>query len=338
MTRTRPHATAPKDPIDNPPSDPWDVHLAQFLAYLQTERRYSVHTQHAYRRDLKAMRDFFREQGHATVDVREIHTSDVRLFLASLFERHKTVSIARKVSCLRSFFSFLRARHIIKHNPAEELTTPKTGTSLPRFLTVAQTTELTLEPSGAHQAHESPHASRQDSHQTALHARDQAIVEILYGAGVRVSELQMLTLQDVDLRERTLHVMGKGAKPRIIPMGAVACEALDRYLQLRATLASPRRATTEHVWLGRHGTPLTTRQIQNIVRRLGQQRLGRADIHPHRLRHSFATHLLDAGADLRSIQELLGHASLSTTQRYTHVSVDRLMEAYQKAHPLARRQ
>jgi integrase/recombinase XerC len=165
------------------------------------------------------------------------------------------------------------------------------------------------------------------------------MLEMLYGAGVRVSELRGLTIADVDLAARRVRVMGKGRKERLAPFGAPALEAIRAWLEIRPLVlarAQGGHADAVHaLWLGEHGTALTARQIQNVVRRYGALGAGRGDLHPHALRHSYATHLLDAGADLRGIQELLGHASLATTQRYTHVSVDRLMAVYDKAHPLA---
>ena len=170
-----------------------------------------------------------------------------------------------------------------------------------------------------------------------LKRRDTAILELLYGGGLRVSELAGLTLDRVDLHRREVRVIGKGDKERLVPLGKEALQALQRYLQIRSSLRTAKRPPDpDALFLGIRGTPLTARQVQNLVRRHGIGGAGRSDLHPHALRHTCATHLLDAGADLRSIQELLGHASLSTTQRYTQVSVDRLMAAYDAAHPLAK--
>jgi integrase/recombinase XerC len=216
---------------------------------------------------------------------------------------------------------------------------------LPRFLTVDEAFRVVEAPSEDAQREE------------ALRLRDRAILEMLYGAGLRVSELRGLRVDALELADQRVRVLGKGQKERLAPFGSPALEALRAWLEVRPLLLArasntiaetvdpPRRGDAasrsgsrcarDALWLGEKGTALTVRQIQNIVRRYGALGAGRGDLHPHALRHSYATHLLDAGADLRGIQELLGHASLATTQRYTHVSVDRLMAVYDKAHPLA---
>ena len=166
--------------------------------------------------------------------------------------------------------------------------------------------------------------------------RDRAMLELLYGGGLRVAELAQLEVSDVDLDAGQVHVTGKGDKERVVPLGAAARESIRDYLSVRDQLRGKKRAPhPTALFRGRYGTRLSARQVQNTVRQYGVRAGGRGDVHPHVLRHSCATHLLDAGADLRSIQELLGHASLSTTQRYTHVTLDRLMEVYDRSHPLA---
>jgi integrase/recombinase XerC len=172
----------------------------------------------------------------------------------------------------------------------------------------------------------------------ALSVRDRALLELLYGAGARVAEAASLSLERLDLEQRTVRVHGKGDKERMLPLGGPAVAALQAYLAVRPQLRHPTTDAQDPraLFLGRYGTKLGVRQIRALVKRYGQRALGHSEVHPHALRHSCATHLLDAGADLRGIQELLGHASISTTQRYTHVSMDRLLEVYAKAHPLAR--
>jgi integrase/recombinase XerC len=172
---------------------------------------------------------------------------------------------------------------------------------------------------------------------TAL--RDRAMWELLYSGGIRVSELAGLTLSRIDLAAQQVRVHGKGNKERVVPLGAPCLDAVRAYLEARGKLRHPKTGAqhADALFLGERGTQLGVRQVQKLLQRYGVQATGRADIHPHMLRHTCATHLLDAGADLRGIQELLGHSSLSTTQRYTHVSIDRLMEAYDRAHPLARK-
>jgi integrase/recombinase XerC len=186
---------------------------------------------------------------------------------------------------------------------------------------------------------EAPSPRRDGELGKALSLRDRAMLEVLYGGGVRVSELAGLALGHVDLGSGLARVLGKGNKERIVPLGAPCVEALTAYLQARIRLRNPKTGVqhADALFLGQLGTKLSVRQVQYLLHDYGIAAVGRADLHPHELRHTCATHLLDAGADLRGIQELLGHASLATTQRYTHVSIDRLMEAYDRAHPLSRK-
>jgi integrase/recombinase XerC len=229
---------------------------------------------------------------------------------------------------VRAFYRFLFRKGFVTKNVAAQLKSPKIRKGLPRFLTVDEAFRVVEAPT-------------EDAHrEEALRLRDRAILEMLYGAGLRVSELRALRVSELDLVQKRVRVMGKGQKERLAPFGAPALEALHAWLEVRPLLLARARseldaAARDALWLGEKGTALTVRQIQNVVRRYGALGAGRGDLHPHALRHSYATHLLDAGADLRGIQELLGHASLATTQRYTHVSVDRLMAVYDKAHPLA---
>ncbi|MGE3636665.1 MAG: tyrosine-type recombinase/integrase, partial [Sandaracinaceae bacterium] len=212
----------------------------------------------------------------------------------------------------------------IRTTPTARLSAPKVKRTLPRFLTVDDA--LTVVEAPANDAARAP----------KLKLRDRALLELLYAGGVRVGELAGLTMSGLDLPARRVRVLGKGGKERLVPFGKVAAEALEAYLPARLSMMRKRKGEPhDALFVGQRGTALTARQVQNIVRRYGTLGAGRSDLHPHALRHSCATHLLDAGADIRSIQELLGHASLSTTQRYTHVSVDRLMEVYDKAHPMA---
>jgi integrase/recombinase XerC len=234
-------------------------------------------------------------------------------------------TVAKKISAIRAFFRFLTRRRIVKDSPAEALRPPKIRKSAPRFLTVDDALRVMDAPD-------------EDVHrEEKLALRDKAILEMLYATGVRVSELVGLTLADLDLEEGRGRVTGKGNKERVIFFGDHATAALRAYLAERHAFIDAEGQQAPHaLFLGRHGTAMTQRQVQNVVRRYGALGAGRGELHPHALRHTCATHLLDAGADLRSIQELLGHASLSTTQRYTHVSIDRLMEVYDKAFPLAK--
>jgi integrase/recombinase XerC len=267
---------------------------------------------------------FVVEQGLA-LDAGKFDLITMRRFLSTFVSRNGAATIARKVSALRAFLRDLQRRGEIADNPAASLRLPKVRRPLPKFISVDVLAEIV----------ETPDAEGAEG---ALALRDRAMLELLYGAGLRVSELVGLNTTGLDLTAHSARVLGKGGKERIVPYGEPCAAALSRYLAARESLHGPRAAgqDADALFLGRWGTRLTVRQVQHLVRRYGALGSGRPDLHPHALRHSCATHLLDAGADLRGIQELLGHASLSTTQRYTHVSIDRMLEVYQRAHPLAR--
>ena len=275
-------------------------------------------------RELRRCRDDGRDEG-LPAGSRKLDIVALRGFLSSLFGVNQASTMKKKVSAMRSFFKFLLKRQFIDQNPASGLRSPKIAKSLPRFLTVDQ----------AFRVMEAP--PKEEKRAKPLKARDQALLETLYGTGVRVSELAGMNLHHCDFTESEVRVLGKGGKERIVPLGKCAVEAIGAYLPDRGgLLEKAKEGDADALWLSRGGRRLSVRQVQNIVRRHGTLGAGRGDLHPHAMRHSCATHLLDAGADLRSIQELLGHSSLSTTQQYTHVSVDRLMEVYDGAHPLAR--
>jgi integrase/recombinase XerC len=298
--------------------------IDDFLTYLSAERRAAARTVASYGRDLDGFHVFLEESG-LPLDARRVDLLVLRRWLASLFGQLAPTTIARRISTLRSFYRYLLRRGVVRQSPAALLQSPKLGKGLPRFLTVEDAFRVVEAP------------GKDELRDDKLRLRDKAILELLYGGGIRVGELASLTLERLDLAQRELRVIGKGDKERLVPIGREAYDALLAYLAARPDFCSTERPPDPHaVFLGRHGTPLTARQVQNIVRRYGILGAGRSDLHPHALRHTCATHLLDAGADLRSIQELLGHASLSTTQRYTHVSIDRMLEVYDKAHPLAR--
>ena len=298
--------------------------IETFCVHIADERRLSPRTVATYRRDLLAFAAFVHEKG-LVADGRSLHIAALRGFLAAQFGRNQAATLARKIAALRAFYAFLVRRQGLTVNPAQGLKSPKVPRRLPRFLTVDE----------AFRVMESP--AEDANRPEPLRARDAAILELLYGGGLRVGELASLDLGALDLVGTEVKVLGKGGKERLVPLGAKVVVALAAYLAVRDRLRSRRGPPpdADAVFLGHHGTRLTSRQVQNIVRRHGALGAGRHDLHPHALRHTCATHLLDAGADLRGIQELLGHASLSTTQRYTHVSIDRLMEVYDRAHPLA---
>lgn len=304
-------------------SDAFAAQIASFARYLESERRSSPRTVDTYVRTLNELRAFA-EQERLPLDATKLRTAVLRAWLAALFSTCSSATLARKIATVRSFYRFLMRKRIARENPAAALKSPKVRRTLPRFLTVDE----------AFRVMEAPREDR--ARAEPLKKRDAAILELLYGSGLRVSELAGLRVTDVEPGARTVRVLGKGGKERVAPYGSAAERALAEYLAVRPALR--KKDGSQHpdaLFLGRFGTALTPRQVQNIVRRYGALGAGRGDLHPHALRHSCATHLLDAGADLRSIQELLGHASLSTTQRYTHVSVDRLMEVYDRAHPMA---
>lgn len=299
--------------------------IARFVSYLTTERRAAAHTVRAYSADLAGLHAFALANDFA-LDASRLDLLALRSFLASLLPQDQSATVARKIAALRAFYRFLLRRGLSKHNPAALLRLPKVRRPLPAVLQVEDASAVVTQPTLERPAH-------------ALAARDEAMLELMYGAGVRVSELASLTLDRLELSAARVQVHGKGNKQRVLPLGGACARALERYLQLRPELKHPRTGQqhASAVFLGRYGTRLGVRQVRALVKRYGTSAAGRPDLHPHALRHSCATHLLDAGADLRSIQELLGHSSLSTTQRYTQVSVDRLREVYARAHPLARK-
>jgi integrase/recombinase XerC len=293
--------------------------VEDYLRHLSVERNYSAHTLRNYRSDLRHFVDFLRDRDAAAVHPEQVAYLDVRAYLSVLHRRKARSSVARKLSALRSFFGYLIRQGRLKHNPAEMVSTPKRGTSLADFLPVDETFQLMNGPDTS----------------TALGCRDRAILEVLYSSGLRVSELTGLDVARVDLPLGIVRVMGKGGKERVVPLGGKARQALAAYLGRRQELLG-KGEDSGALFLNMRGGRLSPRSIGRLVKRCIQRcGIGRP-LSPHGLRHTFATHLLDAGADLRAVQEMLGHASLSTTQRYTHLSVDKLMREYDKAHPRSR--
>jgi len=288
--------------------------IQQFSVYLQTERDVSPHTLAAYRSDLAQMLAFaVREKGD-TVSAQDIDHLLLRRYLAGLSINTKKSSIGRKLAAIRSFYRFLVRRGAISKNPAELVATPKKEQRLPFHLDIDQATALMETPD--------------DQQKYAL--RDRAILELLYSSGLRVSELTGLNIGELDFAAGMVRVTGKGGKERIVPVGSRALEALLKYLDQRN--GDMARGA---LFLNTRGGRINRRSVARIVDAHVARIAAFKQISPHTLRHTFATHMLEGGADLRAIQELLGHASLSTTQKYTHVSIDRLMEVYDKAHPKA---
>ena len=294
--------------------------VARYLTYLEVERRASPNTLAAYGHDLDTLVAFLDARDLST-DVRQIDLYALRAWLGELARTHAASSVARKVAALRSFMRWLRRKGIVDRSPADELATPKVRRPLPTLLSVDSAQEV-----------------MEHSDDTRMGRRDRAILELLYGSGLRVSELIGLSLVDVELAGRTVTVVGKGDKERMAPLGSKCVAALEAYLAVRPTLVHPKLQTQDAkaVFLSPKGARLGRRDINRIVQTHGALGAGRGDLHPHALRHTCATHMLDGGADLRAIQELLGHAKLSTTQRYTHLSVEQLLRVYDAAHPLAR--
>ena len=299
--------------------------IKKFIDYLKSNRGYSDHTIRNYQIDLKQFLDFLTEEAGsgeralAGGDLASIDFRVIREYLGHLHGGYKKSTIARKLSAIRSFFYFLERRGLGKDNPAADVPTPKLGKYIPSYLPVDEMFRLLDGPD-----RESP-----------LGLRDLAILEVLYSCGIRVSELAGLNLERIDFDRRLVKVLGKGNKERIVPIGQYALKAIEDYME--ATLPLRKRTgggtPDSPLFINFRGGRLSTRSIARIIKKYeGKQGL-MTEITPHGLRHSFATHLLDGGADLRSVQELLGHASLSTTQKYTHVSLDRLMAIYDKSHP-----
>lgn len=316
------------EPAPDPREDVLAEQLDRFSEYLRVERRAAALTMQTYGRDLEALRTFARKE-QLPLDAAQLDLLALRSFLAALVPANAPPTIARKIAALRAFYRFLMKRGLVANNPAAALRLPKLPKKLPRFLSIEDAATL-VNGTAAQRGSEAWRA--------LLEVRDRALLELLYGAGLRVSELATLTLERLSLGTSEIRVHGKGDKQRVLPLGGPAQRALEDYLRVRGQFrGKAREPHPTAVFLGRYGTRLTARQIEQLVKRYGQLALGRPDLHPHALRHTCATHLLDAGADLRGIQEFLGHASLSTTQRYTHVSIDRLFEVYARAHPLAKR-
>ena len=280
----------------------------------------SVHTRRSYASDLKLFAEHFSPPGKAPPAPREFDVLKIREFMAACYRRgNSNRSVARKLSALRSFFDFLVREGVIPHSPAKLVATPKTPETLPAVMTPEETNTLI---DGL------PRQEGNDKNAAPL-ARDRLIFELLYGCGLRVGELVGINLEDLDRAERWIRVRGKGRKERLVPFGRAAGEALDRYLQVRPATEQP--ALLLNLRKGR----LTARSVERIVKRYAVALMGDPSLHPHSLRHAFATHLLSDGADLRAIQELLGHASLSTTQKYTQLSLEELMKIYDRSHPKA---
>ncbi len=298
-----------------------DTELEQFEHYLRVERGFSIHTQRNYLNDLRRFSEFLQES-YPERDLPTIDSLVIRSYLGALFKKNKKSSIARKLASLRTFFKFLLRKGILDADPTALVGTPRREKHMPSFLSVDEMFALLGMPDDA----------------TLAGIRDRAIMETLYSSGLRVSELVGMNEENFDTNLGIVRVLGKGKKERIVPIGKTALEAVQNYLVVRKRKrAHPQPSTAKlPLFENLRGGRLTARSVARIINRYIEQCGIVKNISPHAIRHTFATHMLDAGADLRAIQELLGHVSLSTTQKYTHVSAAKLMETYDKAHPKSR--
>ncbi len=316
--------------------------IEKFIAYLRYERNVSPNTIREYRRDTQQFAEFLTPPGEKTPTLAEIDHRMVREYVSWMYDQHlEKTSIARRLASLRTFFKFCMREKLVRENPARFVPRPKLPKRVPRVLTAEELNGFLdclghgiggpQSRSGRHRIGRSPKEAK------AMLKRDRAILELLYGSGLRVSELSGLDIENLDRQEQMLRVLGKGRKQRQVPYGRKAQEALEAYWPLReAILARAGRvAVTRAVFLNPVGGRLTARSVRTLVKKYARLTNVNWDLHPHALRHAFATHLLADGADLRAIQELLGHVSLSTTQRYTQASIRKLMEVYDKSHPHA---
>jgi integrase/recombinase XerC len=306
-----------------------DCYIKKFMTYLEHERNFSEHTMRNYESDLKQFQEFLykieacldTQAKERKIDIQRIDRITVQTFLGYLYsQRKKKSSIARKIAVLKSFFKFLQKKGYVPVNPVRSITSPKIPRRLPSFFQVGEVEQLFRGVTGT----------------DVLALRDLAIMETLYATGIRVEELVQLRLADLNLRERWIKIRGKGNKERIVILGIPAAEALEHYLSKRPELLKQHRVDREAVFLNYRGTPLTSRSVRRLVKKYAVNEQLDRNLSPHSFRHAFASHLLNAGADLRVIQELLGHESLSTTQRYTHVSIDNLLDVYNQTHPKAK--
>jgi tyrosine recombinase XerC len=290
--------------------------LDAYLAYLRHERNASPHTISSYKIDLSQLAAYLEAR---KLKLPQVDNVVLRGFLVELYQKQLTkTSAARKLAAIRSFFEFCVRRKWVEDNPAKVVATPRLDRHVPRFLSEDEMVKLLEVPPS----------------DDALGLRDRAILEFFYATGIRVSELVGADLDDISLDEKMVRVRGKGKKERLVPFGRKAAASLEAYLRVRASF--PLVLGESAAFLNYQGTRLTSRSVQRLVTKYFKLAALRTKISPHALRHSFATHLLSRGADLRVIQELLGHESLATTQKYTHVDVKHLLDIYRKAHPRAR--
>lgn len=310
-----------------------DKALSSFLSYLANEKQASEHTLASYRIDIVQFSELVMNAKESAPAWDAVTVYDARKFILALQEEKEArTSIQRKISAMRSFFRFMVREGFVKKNPFAGLTSPKREQKLPKFLTVEQITKLLDSPSAYWKDAAAKGIAKDEAHANLAAARDSAILETIYSGGMRISEAAGLNLSSIDLISDIAKVRGKGKKERICALGKPAATAISRYLKIRESWTSDSRKDAP-LFINHDGGRLSVRSIQRSLKNYLTMAGLPNDLTPHKLRHSFATHLLDAGADLRSVQEMLGHANLSTTQIYTHVSAERLKNVYAKAHP-----
>lgn len=295
-----------------------DKLIYSFIEYLQIERNYSNHTIESYKMDLEHFNLFMNEQG--LKNYADVEYIDARLYITKLYEQnYARTSASRKISCLRSFYHYLTRENVMTDNPFALVIQPKKSVRLPSFLYEEELDELfkACDPN------------------TLLGARDLALLELLYATGIRVGECANIQIKDIDFQFSTILVKGKGRKERYIPFGSFAHQAIETYLDDVRFQLLKNKDDHMYLFLNSKGGPLTSEGIRYILNKIIERASLTGKIHPHMLRHSFATHMLNNGADMRSVQELLGHANLSTTQIYTHVTKEHLRKTYMNFHPRA---
>lgn len=300
--------------------------IERYINYLRYERNASPHTIRNYHSDLLQFRNYLQGgNAEATVDVGSVDALRIRGFLALLFEREKKkTSIGRKLAAVRAFYKFLAKEGVLTANPAATVSTPKLDKTLPRIMTEEEMNNFLDRVAGAVPSGE------------PMMRRDRAILELLYASGLRVSELVGLDLRSVNFGDGMLLVRGKGRKERIVPFGSKAKQALNDYLPIReGVMMEAKKSGQTALFLNTKGNRLTTRSIDRLLKKYVRTFGPNVKVSPHSMRHAFASHLLTEGADLRAIQEMLGHKSLATTQKYTQVSIQQLIDVYDKTHPKA---
>lgn len=292
--------------------------IKQFLIYCDIEKNYSRHTVIAYEHALGQFYDFLLEENGEIPQLHEIKTNDIRPFMSYLMDTgNKKSSLRLKIAAVKSFFKFCQKKRLTEKNPASLIPTPKREKKLPSFLLQNEIQELI----------------ENIKSEDVVGLRDKALTELLYSSGLRISEALQLNVTDINFSNKTVKVLGKGRKERIVPIGEKALSAISNYLVQRSKLKTDN--LEKALFLSVRGSRMNAVNAWRIVNRLMKEHTEAPQKSPHVLRHTFATHLLDNGADIQSVSEMLGHASLSTTQVYTHVSIERLKEAYNRAHPKA---